>query len=215
MRRTVDWRLYLVTDRGLALGRPLEEIVRLAVAGGVTAVQLREKAASTSEFVELARRVKDALAPHGVPLIINDRVDVALAVDADGVHVGQQDMPVAEVRRLIGPDRLLGLSVETVAQAQAAEAWDIDYLGVSPIFPTPTKTDTCAAWGLDGLRMLRGLTRRPLVAIGGLNVSNAAEVVAAGADGLAVVSALCSATDPRAAAQALRRIIQEATISNQ
>lgn len=207
MRRSVDWGLYLVTDRGLAGGRSLPEIVRAAVAGGASVVQLREKDIPTRAFVDVAKQFKALLAGSGVPLIVNDRVDVALAADADGVHVGQDDMEVADVRRLIGPSRILGLSVETLDQARAAEDWDVDYYGVSPIFATPTKTDTRGAWGIDGLRALRERTDRPLVAIGGLHVGNAAEVVAAGADGVAVVSAICAAGDPRAAAADLRRVV--------
>jgi thiamine-phosphate pyrophosphorylase len=207
MRPAVDWRLYLVTDHALSLGRSLEAVVHQAVTGGVTIVQVREKTASTRDFIELARRLKVVLAPQRIPLIVNDRVDVALAADADGVHLGQQDMPVADARRLLGPDRIIGLSVETLEQARGAETLDVDYLGVSPIFPTSTKTDTAGAWGLDGLGVLRAATARPLVAIGGLNVANVSDVVAVGADGIAVVSAICSAADPQAAAQALRRAI--------
>lgn len=209
MKPHVDWSLYLVTDRPLCGNRPLEEIVARAVAGGVTVVQLREKDASTREFVALARRLKALLAPHRIPLVINDRVDVALAADADGVHLGQDDMAATDARRLLGPDRLLGLSVESLDQAREAAALEVDCLGVSPIFPTPTKTDTRGAWGLEGLGLLRKATRLPLVAIGGVNAANAADVAAAGADGLAVVSALCAAPDPQAAAHALRRAFEE------
>jgi len=142
--------------------------------------------------------------------MINDRVDVALAADADGVHVGQQDMSVADVRRLIGSRRIVGLSVETLEQAQAAESLEVDYLGVSPIFETSTKTDTRGAWGLEGLRELRTRTRLPLVAIGGLHAGNVSGVVAAGADGIAVVSAICAAPDPQEAARSLKPLIQTA-----
>jgi len=200
--------LYLVTDRDLCLGRPLEEVVLQAVRGGASMVQLREKRASTRFFVEEAQQIKQLLAPYGVPLIINDRVDVALAVGADGVHIGQDDMPYPLARRLLGAQAIIGLSVETVEQVLEAEAYDVDYLGVSPIFATPTKTDTKGVWGLEGLAQVRQLSHHRLVAIGGLNATNVAQVVQAGADAIAVVSAVCSAPDPQRAAEELCRIIQ-------
>lgn len=209
MKRSVDWGLYLVTDRQLAGSQPLEELVRAAVRGGVTAVQLREKECSTREFVEHARRLKVILAPTGIPLIINDRVDVALAARADGVHLGQSDMDYHDARALLGPDAIVGLSVETTTQADAAESLDADYLGVSPIFPTPTKIDTAAAWGIEGLAVLRKASHHVLVAIGGINAANAAEVMRTGADGIAVVSAICGAGDPEEASRQLRRTVDE------
>jgi thiamine-phosphate pyrophosphorylase len=205
--RRFDPRLYLVTDRGLSRGRPIDAIVEAAVRGGVTAVQLREKACPAAEFLGLALRLKSLLEGTGVPLIINDAVDIAAESRAAGVHLGQGDMSPAEARRILGPDAIIGLSVETLEQAEAAAEWDIDYLGVSPVFLTPTKTNTGGAWGLDGLRRLRMRTRNPLVAIGGINASNAASVIEAGADGLAVVSAICSALDPESAARELRMIV--------
>jgi thiamine-phosphate pyrophosphorylase len=207
VKKIPDFRLYLVTDQGLSLGRPLEWIVEEAVRGGVTAVQLREKSCPIPDYVDMARCLQKVLEPSGVPLIINDRADVALAVGAAGVHLGQDDMPPGEARKLLGPDAVLGLSVETPDQAAAADHLDVDYLGVSPIFPTPTKTDLVTSWGLQGLRLLRARSRHRLIAIGGINSSNAAAVMEAGADGIAVVSAICSAPDPEAAARALRRII--------
>jgi len=202
--------LYLVTDRALSLGRPLEEVVLAAVRGGVGMVQLREKEASTRLFIEEAERIKRLLAPYGVPLLINDRVDVALAVEADGVHIGQQDMPYPLARKLLGKRAIIGLSVETVEQVREAEAYNVDYLGVSPIFPTPTKTDTVGAWGLEGLAEVRRLSRHRLVAIGGLNATNAESVIRAGADCIAVVSAICSAPNVEEAAATLRRTIEAA-----
>jgi len=202
--------LYLVTDRALCAGRPLEEVVAQAVQGGVACVQLREKDLCTRAFVELAVALKALLAPAGVPLIINDRLDVALASGADGLHVGQEDMPCAQVRRWMGPQAILGLSVETWADVERARELDVDYLGVSPVFATPTKTDTKAPWGLDGLARIRAGTRRPLVAIGGLNAGNAAAAVRAGADAIAVVSAVCASPDPGRAARELDAVIQAA-----
>lgn len=199
--------LHLVTDRHLTLGRSLTDIVQAAVAGGVNLVQLREKNCTTREFIELGQALKQLLRPYHVPLIINDRVDVALAVGAAGVHVGQSDMPSSQVRQLLGPQALIGLSVESVEDACAAERFDVDYLGISPVFVTPTKGELTRPLGLEGVRQIRAATRHRLVAIGGINSDNAAAVVAAGADGLAVVSAICSAPDPQTAADCLRRQI--------
>lgn len=203
----MDLRLYLVTDAGLCAPRSVVDVVRAGVAGGVTAVQLRDKQGDTATLVALARQLKAALAPLGVPLIVNDRVDVALAADADGVHVGQSDLPFSEARRMMGPGRIVGLSVENMDQLCAAEGLDADYLGISPVFCTPTKAELTTAWGLDGLARARSLSRHRLVAIGGINLSNAARVIGAGADGLAVVSAICCAADPEQAARELRRCI--------
>jgi thiamine-phosphate pyrophosphorylase len=202
--------LHLVTDRGLCGGRDLEEIVRQAVLGGVACVQLREKDLGTRAFVAEAARLQALLAPLGVPLIINDRVDVALAVGAAGVHVGQDDLPCERARELLGPGALLGLSVETWEDVVRAQDQPVDYLGVSPVFATPTKTNTRGAWGLEGLARIRAFSRHPLVAIGGLNAGNIPQVVRAGAEGIAVVSALCGAPEPREAARALGRLIREA-----
>jgi thiamine-phosphate pyrophosphorylase len=194
-------RLCLVTDRRLAAGRSVIDIALAAARGGATMVQLREKDATTRAFVEQARALKAALAPLGVPLAINDRLDVALAVDADGLHVGQDDMPVDEARRLLGPGKFIGLSITAVDQVLRPDAAAADYLGVGPIYAQQTKSDAAAPLGLDGLRRLRSLTRRPIVAIGGLTPDNSAPALAAGADGLAVVSAIVAAGDPEAAAR--------------
>ena len=205
-----DYSLYLVTDRALARGRPTGDIVRAAVAGGVTCVQLREKDCGTREFLDEARKLLAILRPLGVPLIINDRVDVALAAGADGVHIGQQDLPLADVRRLAPAGWIVGVSAESVEDAIRAEQGGADYIGASPVFATPTKTDHAPPLGLDGLRSIRAAVKLPLVAIGGLHARNARDVVRAGADGLAVVSAIVAAADPRAAAVELRREIKAA-----
>ncbi|MGA2492742.1 MAG: thiamine phosphate synthase [Roseiarcus sp.] len=194
-------RLCLVTDRGLAAGRSVIDVALAAVRGGATMVQLREKNATTRAFVEEARALKAALVPLGVPLAINDRLDVALAVDADGLHVGQDDMPVEAARRLLGPGAFIGLSITAVEQALRPDAAAADYLGVGPIYAQQTKVDAAAPLGLDGLRRIRGLTGKPVVAIGGLTPDNSAPALAAGADGLAVVSAIVAAADPEAAAR--------------
>ena len=227
-----DYSLYLVTDRSLARGRATADVVRAAVAGGVTCVQLREKECGTREFVEEARAVRAALRGTGVPLIVNDRVDVALAVGAEGVHLGQRDMAIADARRLGPSGWIIGISAESVEDAARAERAGADYIGVSPVFATPTKTDHAAPLGLEGLgaqpfhptghldapppaglegiRAVCAATRLPVVAIGGIHAGNAREVIRAGADGLAVVSAIVSADSPREAARQLRREIEGA-----
>ena len=201
-------RLYLVTDQASLRGRTLADVVLAAVQGGVRCVQLREKALSTRDFVAMALSVKDLLAPHGVPLIINDRLDVALACGAQGVHLGQSDMPVMLARRLLPPEVFIGLSVENLADVARAAGQPVDYLGISPVYATTTKTDTAVPWGLAGVRQVRTMTALPLVAIGGIHHGNAAQVLQAGADGLAVVSAICSAPDPQAAARSFQDILK-------
>lgn len=199
-----DKALYLVTDDALLMGKDLLWTVEEAVRGGVGIVQLREKGLSTRKFIERAIALKRILKPYGVPLLINDRVDVALAADADGVHVGQSDMPADTVRRLLPPGKIVGLSVESRGQVLEAESLDVDYIAASPVFATPTKTNTVIEWGLDGVRWIRAHSRHRLVAIGGVNPQNTAEIIRAGADSLAVVSAILSPDDPRAAAEAFR-----------
>lgn len=213
----MDFGLYLVTDRPLCLGRSLLDVAASAVAGGVRVVQLREKNAPTRQFVELGRALLALLAPLGVPLIINDRLDVALAVGAQGAHLGQDDMPVAEARAMLGPKAILGLSVETMDQLRQAEALPaglVDYYGLSPLFQTPTKTDAGPGWGLAGLARARAEvdagSRRTIVAIGGIGPQNAASVLRCGAQGLAVVSAICSAPDPAEASRELAALVRAA-----
>jgi thiamine-phosphate pyrophosphorylase len=209
-RKPIDYSLYLVTDRGLARGRAMLTIIRAAVQGGVTCVQLREKTCSTREFIEEALAIREFLRSRGVPLIINDRVDVALAVGADGVHLGQKDMPLAAARAIVTDAMLIGISVESVADAVAAQGGGADYLGVSPIFATPTKTDAAAPLGLAGLQTIRRAVHLPLVGIGGLDRQTAAAVVRCGADGLAVVSAIVAAENPEQAARELVQAIRSA-----
>jgi thiamine-phosphate pyrophosphorylase len=205
-----DFSLYLVTDRGLSRGRSTLDIVREAVAGGVSCVQLREKQCPTREFIAEARAIKAVLAAAGVPLIINDRLDVALAVAADGVHLGQQDMAIADARAIAGPSLIIGISAESLADAVRAERDGADYVGISPVFATATKNDTAPPLGLAGIRQIRAAVSLPLVAIGGIHQDNAQAVLAAGADGLAVVSAIVAAPCPKSAAEELRRRITTA-----
>ena len=209
-KQNIDYSLYLVTDRGLAKGRSTLDIVRSAVQGGVTCVQVREKECSTLDFIEQAQSIKDYLQSKRVPLIINDRVDVALAVEADGVHLGQTDMPLDMAKKIIGDAMIIGISAESLEDAIAAERGGADYIGVSPIYATPTKTDTAPPLGLEGLQAIRRKVNLPLVGIGGLNRNNAAAVIRHGGDGVAVVSAIVAADDPMQAAGDLKQIIDEA-----
>ena len=212
-KRDCDYSLYLVTDRGLSRGRSTLEIVEAAVRGGVSCVQLREKHCSTREFIQQAQLIRDRLQKLGIPLIINDRLDVALAAKADGVHLGQTDMPLEMARAIAADTLLIGISAESLRDAVEAEKGGADYLGVSPIYATPTKTDTAPALGLEGLRHIRDAVNLPLVGIGGLNPDNAGDVIRNGADGVAVVSAIVAADDPEQAARNLRAVIEEARVS--
>ncbi len=203
----MDYALYLVTDRRLSRGRSTREIVEAAVRGGVTCVQLREKTGSTRDFVNQAIAIKDFLKTHAIPLIINDRLDVAQAVGADGVHLGQSDMPFKTAKAILKDTMIIGISAESLEDAIEAENAGADYIGVSPIYATPTKTDTAPPLGLEGLARIREQVKIPLVGIGGLNADNAAEVIRHGADGVAVVSGIVSADDPEKAARHLKDII--------
>lgn len=210
MKHTVNWSLYLVTNAQLSRGRSHREIVSAAIRGGVTIVQYREKNISTRQMVAEALELRDLCRAQRVPFIVNDRVDVALAVDADGVHVGQDDMPVALARQLMGPDKLVGASAENVEQALAAVADGADYLGVSPIFATATKPDAGEPLGIERLRGIVSKSIVPVVGIAGINASNAASVVCAGAAGVAVVSAIVSADYVERAARELSEIVMAA-----
>ncbi|WP_203344299.1 thiamine phosphate synthase [Vibrio fluvialis] len=202
------YTLYLVTDDQQDLST-LYHVVKQAIAGGVSLVQVREKQGDVRTFIERAAAVKAVLSGSGVPLIINDRVDVALAVDADGVHLGQSDMPATLARQLLGPDKLIGLSVENEQQFEQAQSLPVDYLGLSAIFATPTKTNTVKHWGLDGLNWAMARSRLPMVAIGGLNTSNIGAVAQTGVQGIALVSAISHAPDPQQAARDLRLLIEQ------
>jgi thiamine-phosphate pyrophosphorylase len=208
----LDLSVYLVTDPGLCGPRGVDEVVRAAIGGGATVVQLRDPEAKTAALLERARALVALLRPAGIPLIINDRVDVALAARADGVHVGQLDMPVADARALLGPDRILGLSISTLAQLDRAELQFVDYLGVGPIFPTQTKPDARAPIFPSGLAAIVGRSDLPIVAIGGLNAGNAGEAIRAGAQGVAVVSAICAAPDPKRATRDLADVVRAARV---
>ena len=203
----VDYSLYLVTDRTLSLGRSSEEIVSAAVRGGVTCVQLREKHCSTREFIREARSLQPLLHRHNIPLIINDRLDVALAIAADGLHLGQSDMHIRDARRLVGKKMIIGVSAENLDDAIVAEQEGADYIGISPVFATETKADTAAPLGLEGIRRIRRAVALPLVGIGGINSGNVREILSAGADGVAVVSAIVAAACPETAAADLKKLV--------
>ena len=211
MSGAFDPTLYLVTDTELCRPRPVADVVRAAVAGGVTAVQVRDKTASRRELYALTLAVRAALAgTPGVAVIVNDAVDVSLLAGADGVHVGQDDLPPAEVRSLIGPDRHLGLSVSSPAELTAAVALPagvVDVVGIGPVWATPTKPDAAPALGPAGVAELAAGARAAglrSVAIGGISAANAGEVWATGVDGICVVSEICGAADPAVAARGLR-----------
>lgn len=209
-KSSFDFSLYLVTDRELSLGRNNLSIVKSAVRGGVSCVQLREKNSSTREFIKQGLLLRDFLAVQNILLIINDRLDVALAIGADGVHLGKTDMPVSMAKKIVGKSMIIGMSAECLDDAVRAEKEGADYIGVGPIFSTETKTDTGPPIGLDGLSQIRKVVNIPLIAIGGLNHSNAGAVIKRGADGIAVVSAIVSSKDPEKAAKELKTIINGA-----
>ncbi len=206
----LDVRLYLVTDPALVPAERLVDAVLAAVEGGVTLVQLRDKVADGRALVEAARALLDVLRPLGVPLIVNDRVDVAMAAEADGVHVGQRDLAVSDARRLMGPRAIVGVSLETVEQATTVEGGDPSYVAVSPVYGTPTKTHPAAPLGLAGVSAVCARTERPVVGIGGIDAERAADVIRAGADGVAVVSAILARADVEAAARSIRSAIDAA-----
>jgi thiamine-phosphate pyrophosphorylase len=206
MKPEIDYSLYLVTDRRLMSTPTLEEAVEQAIAGGATLVQLREKAASSLEFYHMAVRIKHITDKHHVPLIINDRVDIALAVHAAGVHIGQQDLPARSVRSIIGTDKILGVSASTQLEAIRAQENGADYLGVGALFPTGTKTDAEFV-SMEELKKIREAVSLPIVGIGGINEKNLPLLNGMGIDGIAVVSALISAKDIAGKAAELKKTV--------
>jgi thiamine-phosphate pyrophosphorylase len=197
----------LVTDTAMTARRGLLPTVREAIAGGVNIVQLRDKDASDADLAALALALRAELLPRGIPLIVNDRPAVARAVGAEGAHIGQEDGGPVAARRLLGPEAILGLSVTRAEEIATVDAAVVDYVGLGPVFATATKADAAAALGLDGFRSVGALLPVPFVAIGGVDAGNAQAIMAAGAAGVAVVSAICAAPDPGAAAAALRAAV--------
>jgi thiamine-phosphate pyrophosphorylase len=208
--KAFDLSLYLVLDPDLCAGIGMVETARLAVAGGATLVQLRDKHAGTVGMIETGRALKQALVGTGALFIVNDDVEAAIAIGADGLHIGQEDLDARTARTMIGPAMILGLSVETAALAAAVDPDLVDYTGVGPVFATPTKADHKQPIGFDGLAMLVKASPVPSVAIGGLKADHVAQVFAAGAKGLAVVSAICGTPDPEAATRRIAAEIRKA-----
>jgi len=205
----MDPSLYVVLDRAAAGGRDLLDILDAALAGGSRLIQLREKEWPSGRVLPLAERLRARCQAAGATFIVNDRVDLAVAAGADGVHVGQDDLPARAARPLLRAGMILGVSTHSVAQARAAQADGADYIAVGSMFPTRSKAEFELV-GPDLLRKLRGEIRVPLIGIGGITHANVGEVIAAGADGVAVISAVCAAEDPRASAERLVALIRAA-----
>ncbi|TGE31700.1 thiamine phosphate synthase [Desulfosporosinus sp. Sb-LF] len=203
----VDYSLYLVTDRELLGERDLCDCIEEAIKGGVTLVQLREKSVSTREFLQLALRVKEITSRYKIPLIINDRLDIALAVDAEGLHVGQDDLPMIKAKELF-PNKIIGVSVSTQEEALLAQEQGADYLGVGALFKTSTKTDATEV-SFEQLKLIKNSVKIPVVAIGGINLTNALQVMSTGIDGISVVSAILAKENIQGAAKQLQDIIKQ------
>jgi thiamine-phosphate pyrophosphorylase len=204
------WRLHVLTDRKTSRGRSHLQVAEAAIAGGADVLQLRDKEASSARLYQEALQLRKLTRDAQVPFIVNDRLDIALAVDADGVHVGQSDLPASVVRRILGPGKIVGVSVATVEEALQAEKDGADYLGVGPVFEARgTKPDTSAPMGLECIARIRRHSRLPIVAIGGIDAENARKVREAGADAAAVISAIVSADDISQATRRLKRILEE------
>jgi len=215
MVKPLDLRLNAIVDPERAGGRDLVELARLVAQGGATLVQLRDKKSDTRPMVEAARAIKAVLVPFAVPFVVNDRVDVALAAQADGVHIGPDDMAPEDARALLGPNAIIGVSIKSVAAAEAAPLGLIDYAGVGGVYATLSKEQKSPPIGPQGLARIAAALRRrapklPIVGIAGIDAGNAAAAIAAGADGVAVISALSLAPDPAAAARTLRDIVDGA-----
>jgi len=202
--------LYLVTDPDLTSGRPLLQVVAAALEGGVTAVQLRDKKAAPRDLLALGAEIWTLARRHHAAFIVNDRADLALALEADGVHVGSEDLPPLEARRLVPRPRLVGVSAATVEEALSAERAGADYVGAGPVFATATKPDAGEPIGVGGIAAIASAVRIPVVGIGGIDSSNAASVIEAGAAGVAVISAIVGAGDPEAAAREILSRVREA-----
>ncbi|KAE9631352.1 thiamine phosphate synthase [Defluviitalea raffinosedens] len=203
MKNNVDYKLYLVTDRDILAGRNLESAVEEAIQGGVTLVQLREKDITSLEFYNMALRIKRITSQYNIPLIINDRLDIALAVDAEGVHLGQRDIPCVIARKIIGENKIVGVSASTLEEAKKAEKDGADYIGVGAVFPTSTKQDARDV-SVDLLKEIKQSVAIPVVAIGGINEDNVSLLKDTNIDGIAVVSAILGKKDIKSAAFCLR-----------
>jgi thiamine-phosphate pyrophosphorylase len=208
--RPFDLSLYVITDAGLARGRDQVDVIEAAIRGGATMVQLRDKELPTNEQYALGLRLRELTHRTGTTLIVNDRADLALAIGADGVHLGQDDLPPRAARELLGPDAIVGVSAGNPRELGLVDREGADYIGTGPFAATGSKADAGAAIGAAGIAAVRALTTLPIVAIGGISTANAAEAVRAGANGVSVISAIVSAADPETAARELRRIVDSA-----
>lgn len=206
--------LYVVTDEAISNGCSHAEIALEAVRGGADVVQLRDKKATGKKLLEAAQAIREITLDTGTAFIVNDRLDIALLANADGVHLGQDDLPISAVRALCPPGFLIGISVSTVAEAQQAQEAGADYLGPGPVFPTTSKDDAGPLCGLDVLSGMRAAVRIPLVAIGGINLGNVQDVIHSGAEGVAVISAVLAQKDMAAACRELRALVQKAKGQN-
>tara|TARA_R110002020_G_scaffold227751_3_gene438417 strand:+ start:23 stop:682 length:660 start_codon:yes stop_codon:yes gene_type:complete len=206
------YRLYLVISEEACAGKNFLSVAEEAIKGGVDIIQLREKNASNEEFLDKALRLKEVISRYNVPLIINDNLFVAKQVEAFGIHVGNNDVNPTEIRKTWTACKSLGYSIEYLEQLYNEQTYTADYLGISPVFKTDTKTDTVTAWGLDGIRQIRSITQKPLVAIGNVSAINTRDIIEAGADCVAVVSAICAAENPQKAALVLRKEIEKASV---
>ncbi len=210
MKRNLDLSVYMITDPDLCGVRGVVDTVRDAIAGGLSVVELRDSASRTGALVDQARAIAALAHAAGIKFVVSDRVDVALAVGADGVHLGHGDMAPADARKLIGHQRLLGLSVTEETELDTVDAKVVDYLVVGPTYQSLVKPDAALPIAVGGLAEIKAHTRLPVVAIGGLHAGNAGDVVSAGADGVAVVSAICSAVDPATAVREIREVVEAA-----
>lgn len=208
MKTFIDLSLYLVTHRGDLTSDAFYTLIDQAIEGGVTAIQLREKGTAKAEFIEVGKTLINRLRPKGIPLIINDAIEVALEINADGVHLGQSDSSIIEARRVLGRKAIIGLSIETLEQALEAESLDIDYFGAQ-VFLTKSKSDAIKPWGLEGLKTLCSIARYPVIGIGGINSDNIQHIIGAGASGVALISAIFNASSPFHASQELMNKIKE------
>lgn len=212
MKYNINYGLYLITDENSLKGRDFYEAIEEGILGGVSLIQLREKNSTSLEFYQRAKAVKQITEKYQIPLIINDRIDVALAVDADGVHLGQRDIPARVARGLLG-NKLMGISTATMEEALKAQAEGADYIGVGALFPTATKADTRRVT-LDEIKNIKARVSIPVVGIGGINEENLPKVMATGIDGVAVASVILSSASIKTTAEALRKIISQGKLNN-
>lgn len=210
-KEQVDYHLYLVADRTILGNRDFLKSIEDAISGGVTLIQLREKKSPTLEFYNMAKQVKKITSKHNIPLIINDRLDIALAIDAEGLHIGQDDMPLQIARKILGPNKIIGVSASTLEEALKAKKDGADYLGVGAVFPTSSKDDADNV-SIETLKLIKEKVKIPIVAIGGVNLKNTPQVMKTGIDGIAVISAILKSDDKKSAAQNLYKKVSETKI---